>query len=96
MLTGLWRWMVLRVFLVRLGLACLLACWGGIHVSLWWGGVWDVWCGWVAGRAVLSDTAVHLPARTWGHRTHQTTILLEVSLSFSLSLQGFLFFVCWF
>ena len=31
--------MVLRVLLVRLGLACLLACWGGINVSLWWGGV---------------------------------------------------------
>ena len=47
-----------------------------------------VWCGWVAGRAVLGDTAVHMPARTWVHRTHQTTILLEVSLSFSLSLEG--------
>ena len=34
--------MVMRVFLVRLGLACLLACWGGINVSLWWGGVWGV------------------------------------------------------
>ena len=48
----------------------------------------EVWCGWVAGWAVLGDTAVHLPDRTWGHRTHQTTILLEVSLSFSLSLEG--------
>ena len=25
-----------------LGFACLLACWGGINVSLWWGGVWGV------------------------------------------------------
>ena len=48
-------------------------------------------CGLVAGRAVLGDTAVHLPGRTWGHRTHQTTILFEVSLSFSLSLQVFLY-----
>ena len=50
-----------------------------------------VWGGWVAGRAVLGDTAVHLPDRTWAYCTHQTTILLEVSLSFSLSLQGFHF-----
>ena len=45
-------------------LACFLACWG-VHVSLWWGGVW--WgVVWVAGRAVLGDTAVHLPASTLG------------------------------
>ena len=50
-----------------------------------------VWGDWVAGRAVLGDTAVLLPGSTWGHRTHQTTILLEVSLSFSLSLQGSLY-----
>ena len=38
-------WIVPRVFLVRLGLACLLACWGGINVSLWWGGVECGACG---------------------------------------------------
>ena len=55
---------------------------------------WSVGCGvcvWIAGWAVLGDTAVHLPVGTWGYRTHQTTILLEVFLSFSLSLQGFLY-----
>ena len=33
-------------------LVCLLACWGGINVSLWWGGVWGVvWLDCETGRA---------------------------------------------
>ena len=47
-----------------LGLLAFLPA-GVVHVSLWWGGVW--WgVVWVAGRAVLGDTAVHLPVRTLG------------------------------
>ena len=53
---------VLRLFWCVICLACLPV--GG-----------GLWCGWVAGRAVLGDMAVHLPGRTGGHRTHQTTIL---------------------
>ena len=48
-----------------LGLACLLAPAAVVHECLGSGGGG---CGWVevAGRAVLGDTAVHLPARTLG------------------------------
>ena len=54
---------MLRVFRVRLGLACLLACSGGICVSVvGWG---MVWLGCETGT-VLGDTAVPLPERTWG------------------------------
>ena len=55
------------VFLVRLGLAWL-ACLppaAVVHESLWSGGVGWGWVE-VAGRAVLGDTAVHLPGRTLG------------------------------
>ena len=57
-------------------LACLLA---GVCVYVWW-----VWCGWVAGRAVLGDTAVHLPGRTWGHRTQDDDLCLILFLQFCL------------
>ena len=60
------------VFLVRLGLAwlglawlCLLAPAAVVHECLWSGGVGWGWVE-VAGRAVLGDTAVHLPGRTLG------------------------------
>ena len=59
-------------------LACFLACWG-VHVSLWWGGVW---CGWVevAGRGLCWATRrCTCQTVSGGHRTHQTKILLEVS-----------------
>ena len=48
-----------------LGLACLLAPAAVVHESLWSGGVGWGWVE-VAGRAVLGDTAVHLPERTLG------------------------------
>ena len=66
--TALWSWMVLRVCLVRLGLACLLACWGGINVSLWWGGVWGVvWLGCGTGYAGRHGGA---PARPYVGASH--------------------------
>ena len=51
------------VFLVRLGFAWLAAA--VVHECLWSGGVGWGWVE-VAGRAVLGDTAVHLPGRTLG------------------------------
>ena len=51
--------------LAWLGLACLLAPAAVVHESLWSGGVGWPWVE-VAGRAVLGDTAVHLPGRTLG------------------------------
>ena len=54
-----------RCGLAWLGLACLLALAAVVHECLWSGGVgWG--CVEVAGRAVLGDTAVHLPDRTLG------------------------------
>ena len=58
---------LLRVFLVRLWLG-LLACLLGWawYMSLCGGGGWGVvWLGCETGT-VLGDTAVPLPARTWG------------------------------
>ena len=48
-----------------LGLACLFAPAAVVHECLWSGGVGWGWVE-VAGRAVLGDTAVHLPERTLG------------------------------
>ena len=51
--------------LAWLGFACLLAPAAVVHECLWSGGVGWGWVE-VAGRAVLGDTAVHLPGRTLG------------------------------
>ena len=65
-----------------LGLLAFLPA-GVVHVSLWWGGVW---CGWVAKRGLCWATRrCSCQSVREGHRTHQTTILLEVSFSFSFS-----------
>ena len=56
---------LVRLGLVWLGLACLLAPAAVVHECLWSGGVGWGWVE-VAGRAVLGDTAVHLPERTLG------------------------------
>ena len=68
-----------------------------VYVSLWWGGVWG---GWVAKRGLCWATRwCSCQTVRGGHRTHQKTILLEVSflevsfLSFSLSLQAGLMFL---
>ena len=54
--------------LAWLGLACLLACWGGINVSLWWGGVWGVvWLGCGTGCAGRHGGA---PARLYVGASH--------------------------
>ena len=60
---SIWTCIVLHVFRVRLGLACLLACSGGICVSVVGWGVG--WLGCETGT-VLGDTVVLLPDRTWG------------------------------
>ena len=74
-------------------LACLPAGVGVVYESLWWCGMW---CGWVAKRRLCWATRRCTCQQVReGHRTHQTTILLEVSFSFSFSLQGFRL-VCWF
>ena len=72
-------------------LACLPAGVGLIYESLWWCGMW---CAWVAKRGLCWATR-RCPCQKVreGHRTHQTTILLEVSFSFPFSLQGSLLFV---
>ena len=67
-----------------LGLAWLglLAPAAVVHESLWSGGVGWGWVE-VAGRAVLGDTAVHLPASTLGaSHTPDDGILLEVFFLF--------------
>ena len=51
-----------------LGFSCLLACWGGINVSLWWGGVWGVvWLGCGTGCAGRHGDA---PARPYVGASH--------------------------
>ena len=61
----------------------LLVCLFGWYMCLCGGVGWGVvvWLSCGTG-CVLVGTAVPLPERTWGHRTQQTTMLLEVSLSF--------------
>ena len=85
--------MVLGVFLVRLDFDCLLACWGGINVSLWWGGVWGVvWLGCGTGCAGRHGGA---PASTYVGASHTPDDDLAGSVSFLfIELSRFSFMFC--